>query len=89
MLIFRLKELFPVINGLTTSFFFFSFLKMPKIWVSRTMLNGEKKEDGLSMKPLQVMLLPPDEMLVHCRVTPQQYVADTHLYTCVKRGKVE
>ena len=53
------------------------------------MLNGEKKVDGLSMKPLQVMLLPPDEMLVHCRVTPQQYVADTHLYTCVKKGKVE
>ena len=23
------------------------FLKMPKIWVGRTTLNGEKKEDGL------------------------------------------
>ena len=28
-------------------------------------------------------------MLVHRRVTPQQYVAGTHLYTWVKRDKVE
>ena len=42
---FRLKQLFQVKNGLTTSFFF--FFKMPKIWVGRTTLNGEKKwEDG-------------------------------------------
>ena len=27
--------------------FFFFFLKMPKIWVDRTTLNGEEKEDGL------------------------------------------
>ena len=45
---FRLKELFQVKNGLTTSLlFFFFFLTMPKIWVGRTTLNGEKKEDGL------------------------------------------
>ena len=46
---FKLKELFQVKNGLTTSllFLFFFFLKMPKIWVGRTTLNGEKKEDGL------------------------------------------
>ena len=25
--------------------FFFFFLKMPKIWVGRTTVNGEKKED--------------------------------------------
>ena len=31
-------------NGLTTSLLF--FWKMPKIWVGRTTLNGEKK-DGL------------------------------------------
>ena len=42
---FRLKELFQVKNGLTTLLLF--FLKMPKIWVGRTTLNGEKKEDGL------------------------------------------
>ena len=42
---FRLKELFQVKNGLTTSLLF--FLKMPKIWVGRTTVNGEKKEDGL------------------------------------------
>ena len=34
--------------GLTKSLRFF-FLKMPKIWVGRMTLNGEKKEDGLSM----------------------------------------
>ena len=44
---FRLKELFQVKNGSTTSLPFFFFLKMPKIWVGRTTLNGEKKEDGL------------------------------------------
>ena len=38
---FRLKELFQVKNGLTTSLLFF-FL-MPKIWVGRTTLKGEKK----------------------------------------------
>ena len=37
---FRLKELFQVKNGLTRSLLF--FLKMPKIWVGRTTLNGEK-----------------------------------------------
>ena len=33
-------------NGLTKSLLFF-FRKRPKIWVGRTTLNGEKKEDGL------------------------------------------
>ena len=32
---------------------------------------------------------PLDGMLVHRRVTSRQYVAGTHLYTCVKREKVE
>ena len=32
--------------GLTKSLLFF-FLKMPKIWVGRKTLNGEKKKDGL------------------------------------------
>ena len=40
----RLKELFQVKNGLTMLLLFF---KMPKIWVAWTMLNREKKEDGL------------------------------------------
>ena len=30
-----------------------------------------------------------DRMLVHRRITPQQYVARTHLYTWAKRDKVE
>ena len=37
---FRLKELFQVKNGVTTSLLF--FLKMPNIWVGRTTVNGEK-----------------------------------------------
>ena len=32
-------------NGVTTSLLL--FLKMPRIWVGRTTVNGEKKEDGL------------------------------------------
>ena len=32
---------FQVKNGVTTSLLF--FLKMPKIWVGRTTVNGEKK----------------------------------------------
>ena len=43
---FRLKELFQVKNGVTMSLL---FLKMPKIWIGRTTVNGEKKEDGLSL----------------------------------------
>ena len=38
---FRLKELFQVKNGLTKSLRF--FLKVPKIFVGRTTVNGEKK----------------------------------------------
>ena len=46
---FRPKELFEMKNGVTTSTrYFFFFWKMPKIWVGRTMLNGEKK-GGLSV----------------------------------------
>ena len=32
---------------------------------------------------------PLDGMLVHSRVTPQEYVAGTHLFTWMKRDKVE
>ena len=38
---FRLKELFQVKNGVTTSLL--SFLKIPKIWVGRTTVSGERK----------------------------------------------
>ena len=44
----------------------------------------------LSMKHATgVLLLPLDGMLVHCMVTPQQYVAGTPLYTWVKTYKAE
>ena len=49
---FRLKELFQVKNAVTTSLLFF-FLKMPKIWVGRMTVKGEKKEDGLIYKKKQ------------------------------------
>ena len=45
---FRLKELFQVNNCVTTSLLFF-FLKMLKIWVGQTTVNGERKEDGLKI----------------------------------------
>ena len=51
---FRLEELFQVKNGLTTLFLFF-FLEMPKISVDRTMLNREKKEDGLTCRLPQIL----------------------------------
>ena len=44
----------------------------------------------ISMKHLQEYRYSPlDGMLVHHGVTPEQYVASTHLYTWVKRDKVE
>ena len=39
---FRLKELFQVKNGVTMSLLFKK--KMPKIWVGRRTVNGEKKK---------------------------------------------
>ena len=43
----------------------------------------------LSMKHAYEYCTPLDGMLVHRRVTPQQYVAGTNFYTWVKRDKVE
>ena len=43
----------------------------------------------ISMRHIGVLLPHLDRMLVHRSVTPQQYVAITHLYTWVKRDKVE
>ena len=57
--IFRLKQLFQVKNGLTTSLLVFFFMKMPKIWVDGTTLNREKKEDGLTCNTLTDIELKP------------------------------
>ena len=46
--VFRLKELFQLKNGLTTSLLFSFFSEMPKIWVGRTTLNEDKKKNGLT-----------------------------------------
>ena len=48
-----IKRIIPIekwFNLLRHNPFFFP-LKMTKIWVCRTMLNGEKKEDGLMNLP--------------------------------------
>ena len=50
MLIFQIKRIIRIIqvkNGLTMSFLFFG--KCQKFGVDRMVLNGEKKEDGLSL----------------------------------------
>ena len=58
---FRLKELFQVKNGFTTSLLFF-FLKMPKIWVGWTTLNGEKKRMALwPLKTIHVIYVILEE----------------------------
>ena len=44
MLIFQIKRIISSekwFNYVVTFFFFFLLLKMPKIWVGRTTLNGE------------------------------------------------
>ena len=39
--------------------------------------------------PRSIAIPPLDGMLIDCRVSPQQYVTSTHLYTWVMRDKVE
>ena len=48
LLIFQIKRIFQVKNGLTTLLLF--FFENAENLVSRTTLNGEKKEDGLKKK---------------------------------------
>ena len=49
MLIFQINRIISSEKWFNCVVTFFSFcLKMPKIWVGRTTLNGAKKEDGLS-----------------------------------------
>ena len=51
VLIFQIKRIISSekwIKVCNYFFVFYFFLKMSKIWVGRTTLNGEKKEDGLS-----------------------------------------
>ena len=48
MLIFQIKRIISSEKWFNYVVTF--FLKMPKIWVGRTTLNGEKKEDGLTYK---------------------------------------
>ena len=48
MLIFQIKRIISSEKWFNYVVTF--FLKMPKIWFSRTTLNGEKKEDGLKEK---------------------------------------
>ena len=48
MLIFQIKRIISSEKWSNYVATFF-FLKMPKIWVGRTTVKGEKKEDGLSL----------------------------------------
>ena len=51
MLIFQIKRIISseIWCNYVVPFFFF-FWKMPEIWVGRTTVNREKKEDGLMQK---------------------------------------
>ena len=48
MLIFQIERIISSEKWFNYAIIF--FLKMPKIWLSQTTLNGEKKEDGLKDK---------------------------------------
>ena len=50
MLKFQIKRIISSEKWFNYVVTFFLFLKMPKIWVVQMTLNGEKKEDGLSVK---------------------------------------
>ena len=46
MLIFQIERIISSekwFNYVVTFFFLFFFLKLPKIWIGRTTVNGEKK----------------------------------------------
>ena len=48
-LIFQIKRIISSEKWFNYVVTFFFFLKMLKIWVGQTTLNGEKKEDGLTL----------------------------------------
>ena len=48
MLIFQIKRIISSEKWCNYVVTFFFFLKMAKIWVGQTTVNGEKKEDGLT-----------------------------------------
>ena len=48
MLIFQIKRIISSEKWCNYVVTFFFFLKMAKIWVGWTMVNGEKKEDGVT-----------------------------------------
>ena len=50
MLSFQIKRIISSEKWRNYVLFFFFFLKMAKIWVGRTTVNGEKEEDGHMVK---------------------------------------
>ena len=56
-------------------YFLFFFWKMPKIWVGRATVNGEKKEDGLSVQ--------------RWRFPEQQLSANFHYLELIEQGTEE
>ena len=51
MLMFQIKRIISSEKWFNYIITFF-FLKMPQLWVDQMMLNGEKKEDGLTAKKI-------------------------------------
>ena len=49
-LIFQIKRIISSEKWFNYVVTFFFFLKMPKIWVGRSTLNGEKKEDAVMLR---------------------------------------
>ena len=47
MLIFQIKRI--ISNEKWCNYVVAFFFRMPKIWVGQTTVNGEKKEDGLTL----------------------------------------
>ena len=56
MLIFQIKRIISSEKWYNYVVTFFFFLKMSKIWVGRTTVNGEKKEDGLMAREKKASL---------------------------------
>ena len=71
-----------------------AIVKFRKPWSQDWLIAAGAYPGFCSMKRLEVFLLPPDEMLVHSRSLPRnflgfpQHFTGTNLYTWVERGTV-
>ena len=72
MLIFQIKRIISNEKWCNYVVTFF-FLKRPKIWVGWTMLNGEKKEDGLIQNESLFQLMWQYQQWENCRLTGHHF----------------